>query len=158
MQPDNTPTNNQQPVNNAPQPPQILPPTPPAAQPNTSIMQSLTSQNASEYLMFAFASLTILSFLLGSGSLLKVALSAGMLVGIISICRKLFGTKPQSFDNQYYQSVSQTEVQNTKQRKSTLKIITRVLLIIILIPVIGYGALIALFILMLTMGGGNMGT
>lgn len=141
------------------QTPQIVQPTlqqPVAyAQPIIVSPAQKASQNTLEYAMLVLAFVTLGSFMVGNGYLLKIGLIMVMVVAIASILRNLNGAKPGPTAPQI---VSNNQAQPTKKPKSMVRLLGLTVLAIILLPVLGYAVMIAFFILLLMFGGGNMGT
>lgn len=121
-----------------------------------SVPKETTSniQNTYEYLMLGFGIVTIFSFITNNGFLLKIGISAFLLVAVISITRSLTQAKKEKPAAFVQKSANSTP----KKKPSILKILGITLLVICMLPVVGYMLLIGLFIIILMFGGGNMGT
>lgn len=125
-------------------------------QPPTVAPAQSASQNTLEYAMLVLALVTLGSFMVGNGYLLKIGLIMVMVVAITSIFRNLNSAKTVPIIRQS-ESAQPASVTN-KKPMSVIKLLGITALAIILLPVLGYMAMIAFFIVLLMFGGGNMGT
>lgn len=109
------------------------------------------SQNIYETLMLIFGLVTLGSLLINQGFLLKVGATLFLGVAILAIVRS---TKNRII---YSHSIMREQVP-VKAKRSPLKIVGIIMLVILLAPIILYGGLFVIFLLMLSLGGGDIGT
>lgn len=112
-----------------------------------------TISNVYETIMLVFGGLAILSLLLNIGFLLKVTAAIFLVVAIIAIISSLGRPRPAA-----PVASQQTTTQAAPKQRTVLKTIGLTIFILLLLPVLAYGALILFFIIALASGGGRMGT
>lgn len=111
------------------------------------------SRDVIEYLMLGAGIVTISAFLLNNGYILKFGLIVVLVIALYYITRGI-----TSSNTTYTISKDPTAPLGTRKQPSVLKMLGFTLLVIVMLPVLGYTAMFALLIIMLTFGGGNMGT
>jgi hypothetical protein len=118
------------------------------------------NQNILEYIMLALGIVTLASFFVNNGLLLKTGLVAVLAIGILTILKNILATKaaynyipPPAT----YESSQQSMERPQKKPRSLAKILGITLLVIICLPVIGYASLM-IFIIAIVMMNGGQGT
>lgn len=127
--------------------PVVSPPAPSAPK----VSQSSTQQMY-EYAMLGFGIITVYSLIVRNGFLLKIGITLFLIVAIISITQSIARSRAPS------NKITSASEAAAKKPTSPWKVLGIILLVILLIPVIGQMLLVGLFILMLVLGGGNVGT
>lgn len=92
--------------------------------------------------------ITIFSLLNGNVLLLKIAAAVFLLVAVVAIVRSITTPKPIVFNQPSSSMVAE-------KPRSMLRTVTKILVIIALIPLIGYGAMIIFFVILMATGGGS---
>lgn len=151
---DNAPNPPSQPSSPAPTPiyPVVVAPTSEAA------VASSKRQEMYEYAMLLFGGLTIASFFVWNGFMLKVSLGIFLVIAVVSIVTGLNNSgrlvkQPPVPSQNSLPSSSSPAVQ--KSSTPILKILGYTLLAIIALPILSYGVMILFIIILLIFGGGS---
>ena len=136
---------------------QVVQPTNPSVTPQPIADTNVKKwYNPYETFLLLFGCTAVFSLLTGYGTLLKIAAVVFLLFGLIAIAKGI----PLRGDQSPPQLLTDANgvTHRAKRPWTPLRIVGTVLLIIILLPVVGYLALILLLIIMMSTGGVSMGT
>ncbi len=132
-------------------------PATPAAAPQPVAAEAVKKwRNPYETFLLLFGGTAVFSLLTGNGTLLKIAAAVFLIMGLAAIAKGIPLRGEESGPKSYTDENGVTY--KIKRPWTPLRVVGMALLIIILLPVLGYLALILLFIFMLSFGGANMGT
>lgn len=135
----------------------VMPPANPAAAPQPVAAEAVKKwRNPYETFLLLFGCAAVFSLLTGNGALLKVAAAIFLIMGLMAIAKgiPLRGeqVQPRTYTDEHGITYK------AKRPWTPLRVLGLTLLIVILVPVVGYLALILFFILAFTVGGAEMGT